>query len=79
MAREKKLSLLIQPFAPYWSIGLRIASPLGCTAAAEPRSSERLKPWPDITQNDITAPPEISMTALIICTQVVPFIPPMST
>jgi len=38
-----------------------------------------LKPYFPSTQNVMIAAPVMSMTALMICTQVVPFIPPKTT
>ncbi len=56
-----------------------MASPLGCAATASPKTRDRLKPLSAITHTNMIAAPLTSSTALIICTQVVPFIPPTST
>ena len=71
---------------PYWAPGARTsreATPLvwlsetACCAA--PRMSEKLKPNLANTAAVMSAAPLISKTALMICTQVVPFIPPTRT
>ena len=46
---------------------------------AAPRISEKLKPNFASTITVISPAPPISRTALMICTQVVPFMPPTST
>ena len=56
-----------------------MASPLGDAATAAPSSVERLKPLSASTQMVMTNAPMMSMVALTICTQVVPFMPPMRT
>ena len=78
-ASEMKSSL-VSPDLPYCAPGpssLAPASPPFATAS--PSSAERLKPYKASTQIVITAAPMISSTALMICTQVVPRMPPMST
>ena len=77
-ASEMKLSLLVS-LAPYCSIGSSTAWPCGEAAAASPSSAERLKPALPSTQTVISPAPAISRTALMICTQVVPFMPPTRT
>ena len=46
---------------------------------AAPRISEKFRPNLASTITVISAAPPISRTALMICTQVVPFIPPIRT
>ena len=65
--------------APYFSPGSRNAWPLPVLLAAVPRRSERLKSNFASTSTTIRAEPVISSTALTICTQVVPFMPPTVT
>ncbi len=65
------------PVAPYWLPGS--STGLSAAAAAAPSSSEMLKPWIASTHTVMTAAPAMSRHALMICTQVVPFIPPTST
>ena len=48
-------------------------------ATADSSSVLKLKPLIASTQIVMTIAPPISRNALTICTQVVPFIPPMST
>ncbi len=64
---------------PYFRPGSKSLSPAGELSAAAWKSEEKLKPnWPS-TMRVMTAVPAMSSRALMICTQVVPFIPPMST
>ena len=71
---------------PYWAPGAStsrfatasLADPeMAC--CAEPRMEDRSSPNLAITITVITAAPVISSTALMICTHVVPRIPPMRT
>ena len=85
IASEMKLICDVSD-APYWAPGastsrLATASVLEPDTAdwAEPRISEKFKPNLASTMTVISAAPPISRTALMICTQVVPFIPPIST
>ena len=65
---------------PYCAPGLSSFSPPGPAAStAEPSSDDRLNPYMPSTQRVITKVPAISSAALMICTQVVPFMPPTST
>ena len=75
---------MVEP--PYWAPGAstsRLATPLvvaSCTIFwAEPRMSEKFSPNLVSTRIVMNAAPAISNTALMICTQVVPFMPPTST
>ncbi len=77
---ETKPSLLV----PYLLIAWSSLSPLPATSPlalvwAAPMRSDRLKPNFVSTQKNRMPAPMISRTALIIWTQVVPFMPPMST
>ena len=78
MPRLRKSSLLVK-VAPYFRPGSRNAGPLPLLLAAVPSSSERLKLNFARTSTTIRAEPAISRTALTICTQVVPFMPPTVT
>ena len=72
--------------APYWAPGAS-TSRLATASSADPETadcaapsiSEKLRPNLASTMTVISAAPPISRTALMICTQVVPFIPPIST
>ncbi len=64
---------------PYCRPGPKMASPLGWFAAAAPSRVEKLNPKRLSTQTVMTAVPTSSSPALMICTQVVPRIPPTST
>ncbi len=75
MPRERKS----HGFAPYCSPGARIASPFAETATALSRRVLRVKPLRARTQIVIAKAPAMRSTALTICTQVVPFMPPMRT
>ncbi len=72
-------SILLVRLTPYFRPGSRNASPLPVFSAAAPSSSERLKPNFASTSTVIRIVPAISSTALTICTQVVPFMPPTVT
>ena len=72
-------SILLVVVAPYCRPGPRMASPLGDAATAAPSRVERLNPLSASTQMVMTNAPMMSMVALTICTQVVPFMPPMRT
>ena len=63
---------------PYLRPGSRIAG-LPAVATALSSSVEKLKPLSASTHTVITAAPAMSRPALMICTHVVPFMPPMST
>ena len=72
-------SILVVRFLPYFRPGSKSLSPAAELSAADWNSAEKLKPnWPR-TMSVMTAVPAMSSSALMICTQVVPFIPPMST
>ena len=78
IARETKPSF-VAPEVPYWCIGSRIVAPSGWVSTALPSTSERLKPFSARIHTVETPTAVIRSTALMICTQVVPFMPPMST
>ena len=72
--------------APYWAPGASTSRPATASLVepetavwAAPRISEKLAPNLASTHTVIIAAPPISRTALMICTQVVPFMPPIST
>ena len=72
--------------APYWAPGAntsRLATAVSAdpdTAdCAAPSISEKFTPNFASTMTVISAAPPMSSAALMICTQVVPFIPPIST
>ena len=75
---EMKLNLETV-FTPYSRPGPSTALPAGLAAAACRSSADRLNPARASTQMVVTAAPASRSTALTICTQVVPFIPPTST
>ncbi len=78
-ASDRKFSLLVA-FAPYCLPGSMSASPPSPNRSMAPwNSSERLNPNFASTQTVITAAPAMSRIALMIWTQVVPFIPPTRT
>ncbi len=64
---------------PYFRPGCRKASPLPVFSAAAPSRLDRLKLNSASTRTVIRIVPPISRTALTICTQVVPFMPPTVT
>jgi len=73
-------SILVIPDLPYCAPGPSSLAPASPPlATASPSSAEKLKPYKASTQIVITAAPTISSTALMICTHVVPRMPPMST
>ena len=72
-------SILVVRFLPYFRPGSKSLSPAGELSAALWKSSEKLKLNLPSTIRVMTAVPAMSSSALMICTQVVPFIPPMST
>ncbi len=72
-------SILLVKLTPYFRPGWRNASPLPVFSAAAPSRSEMLKPNFASTRTVISTVPLISSTALTICTQVVPFMPPTVT
>ncbi|SLI81733.1 Uncharacterised protein [Mycobacteroides abscessus subsp. abscessus] len=83
--RDRKFSLEVS-FAPYCAPGASTSREATASLAepeticwAEPRISERLKPNLASTSTVMNAAPAISSTALMICTHVVPFMPPTST
>ena len=76
--RDRK-SIWLVVVAPYFSPGCRNASPLPVLSAAAPSRSLRLKSNFASTRTVIRMVPLISSTALTICTQVVPFMPPTVT
>ena len=78
MPREMKSSFET-PVAPYLSPGSRNAFPWPLFSAAVPSRSETLKSNFHSTMKVISSAPAMSSTALTICTQVVPFMPPMVT
>ena len=78
MPSDRK-SILLVVVAPYLRPGSRNAWPLPVLLAAVPSRSERLKLNFASTSTTISAEPAISRTALTICTQVVPFMPPTVT
>ena len=65
--------------SPYLAPGASSLSPSELLSAAAPIRLEKFMPYLLSTQNVISAAPRISRTALMICTQVVPFMPPTST
>ncbi|SIM35354.1 Uncharacterised protein [Mycobacteroides abscessus subsp. abscessus] len=69
---------MVSSVLPYFWPGSRIPE-LPAVSTARPSSSERLKPFRARIHTVITATPAISRQALMICTHVVPFIPPIST
>ena len=79
MPREKKSSLDV-PVAPYCLPGPSSVSPaLPALSTAACSRLEKLKPYLPSTHRVIASAPTISSAALMICTQVVPFMPPIST
>ena len=64
---------------PYCSIGSNTFTPSGLACDAAPSRFDRLNPKFHITITVMNPAPRISSTALMICTQVVPFMPPTST
>ena len=72
-------SILLVVVTPYRRPGWRNASPLPVFSAAAPSRSERLKSNFASTSTVMSSVPVISSTALTICTQVVPFMPPTVT
>ena len=72
-------SILVVRFLPYFRPGSKSLSPAGELSAAAVKSSEKLKLNLPSTIRVMTAVPAMSSRALMICTQVVPFMPPMST
>jgi hypothetical protein len=74
-ASETKLSLLVL-LVPYSRPGVTSSLPFALVA---PSSSDRLKPYLPRTHSVMRPAPVISSTALMICTQVVPFMPPTRT
>ncbi|CAB4950940.1 unannotated protein [freshwater metagenome] len=75
---EMKSSLVVVLF-PYWPMGERILLPSGLLSTAAPRTSEKLKPYLPSTHADMRTAPAISRPNLMICTQVVALMPPIST
>jgi hypothetical protein len=73
-----KSSLLIADL-PYWAPGSSTFWPLALLAAASSSSAEMLKPNLPSRNTVISTTHSTSSVALMICTQVVPFIPPTST
>ncbi len=78
MPSEMKSSLET-PVAPYFRPGSRKAAPLPLLLAAVPSRSEMLKLNFSRIRKVMSRVPAMSRTALTICTQVVPFMPPMVT
>ncbi len=72
-------SILVVMFSPYFRPGLKRSSLPPAIAAASPMIAERLKPYIVNTQMVMMKAPAMSRQALMICTQVVPFMPPMNT
>ena len=73
-------SSLVVPVRPYCLPGAISASPDSPPlSTASPSSEDRLKPYLPMTQAVMTNAPVMSMAALTICTQVVPFMPPTRT
>ena len=72
-------SILLAVLTPYFRPGFKNASPLPVLSAAAPSRSEMLKLNFASTSTVISTVPVISSTALTICTQVVPFMPPTVT
>ena len=72
-------SILLVVVTPYFRPGSRNAEPLPLLSAAVPSSSDRLKLNFASTRTVMRIVPPISRTALTICTQVVPFMPPTVT
>ena len=79
MPRRDEVDLAWCAVTPYFRPGSRKAAPLPLFSAAAPSRSERLKLNFSSTRKVISRVPAISSTALTICTQVVPFMPPMVT
>ena len=73
-------SIFVRFDLPYCRPGPSSFSPaLGELSTAAPRTFERLNPYLPSTHTAMTTVPMSSSVALTICTQVVPFMPPMST
>ena len=72
-------STFVSVLLPYLAPGSSSLSPSGLLSAAAPITFDRENPYLLSTQKVISAAPEMSRTALMICTQVVPFMPPTST
>ncbi|CAB4936359.1 unannotated protein [freshwater metagenome] len=85
MPSDRKLIFEVA-LPPYWAPGSMTSraptigsAELDTIACALPRSSEKFRPNLASTSTVMNAAPAMSRTALMICTHVVPFIPPMST
>ena len=77
-------SIFFRSVAPYCLPGSSRApafsTPSDAARSTEaPSRSDRLKPYLASTHTVITPAPAMSSTALMICTQVVPFMPPTRT
>ena len=70
----------VVPFLPYCAPGASSFSPAWpARSTAAPMTAERLNPKSASTQTVMIPAPAMSSTALMICTQVVPRMPPIST
>ena len=73
-------SMRVIAFLPYCAPGASSFSPVApARATASPSTAERLKPYSASTQIVMIPAPAMSRIALMICTQVVPRMPPIST
>ncbi len=76
---SERKSIWLVVLRPYLRPGSRNSDPLPELSAAAPSSELRLKSNFASTSTVIRTVPLISSTALTICTQVVPFMPPTTT
>ena len=77
--RPSEIDSIGLALAPIGTTDFMIAMCFGCTATASENSFSKLKPSCAITPSAIRVAPPSSRPALMICTQVVAFMPPKVT